>query len=81
MFINASEQDESFVSGERSIAMDNHRVLQKADDEQPLAMNGSRPGTELAENPNSWFRKRLDHVRNEARKDIQLKSIRPLDEK
>lgn len=61
--------------------MDNHQISQRADDEQPLATNHQSPVLSFPANPNSWFRKRLDHVRSEARKDIQLKSIRPLDEK
>lgn len=62
--------------------MDNHRILQEADDKQPLtSTNNQSPVLTLPANPNSWFRQRLDHVRSEARKDIQLKSIRPLDEK
>jgi len=61
--------------------MDKRQILQEAIVEQPLATNNQSPALSLPANPNSWFRKRLDHVRNEARKDIQLKSIRPLDEK
>lgn len=61
--------------------MDNHQISREADDEQPLTTNQQSPVLSFPANPNSWFRQRLDHVRSEARKDIQLKSIRPLDEK
>jgi hypothetical protein len=61
--------------------MENHQILQKADAEQTITISNSRPVVRFPANPESWFRKRLDHVRNEAKKDIQLKSIRPLHEK
>lgn len=61
--------------------MENHRILQKADDEQPLRTNNQSSVIARPANPNSWFRRRLDQVRSEARKEIQLKSIRPLHEK
>lgn len=61
--------------------MENHRILQEADDEQPLRTNNQSSVIARPANPNSWFRRRLDQVRSEARKEIQLKSIRPLHEK
>ena len=61
--------------------MDNQQILREADDEQPYTMSNQNRVLSLPANPDSWFRKRLDHVRSEARKDIQLKSIRPLHEK
>jgi len=61
--------------------MKNHQILQKTDAESQSKTN--RPESMLGRpaNSNSWFRKRLAHVRSEARKEIQLKSHRPLDEK
>jgi len=61
--------------------MKNHQLLQKTDDK--LQSTTSRPEPMLGRptDANSWFRKRLDLVRSEARKEIQLKSHRPLDEK
>jgi len=58
--------------------MDDQGKLENFDDEAPLP--DSRGGHPLGRpsNPNSWFRKRLDQVRSEARKEIQLKSFRPL---
>jgi hypothetical protein len=61
--------------------MDNDQNLQEADDEQPLATDRQSPILSLPANPDSWFRQRLNHVRSEARKVVQLKSIRPFDEK
>ena len=58
--------------------MDKHQILQEAVSEQPSTTNRQGPVLIFPANPNSWFRQRLDHVRSEARKDIQLKSIRPL---
>ena len=61
--------------------MDNQRDLENLDHEQQS--KNSRDTALLGDpaNPHSWFRQRLDHVRNEARKDIQLKSLRPFHEK
>ena len=81
MFINADHQVELFANGERSIAMDNQQIVQEADDEQPSKTSNQSSLIARPANPNSWFRKRLDQVRSEARKEIQLKSIRPLHEK
>jgi len=61
--------------------MDNRQILQKTGDKQPSRTNSQSSVLARPTNPNSWFRKRLDQVRSEARKEIQLKSIRPLDEK
>jgi hypothetical protein len=61
--------------------MKNHQILQKTDDESQSKTNRPEPMLGRPANSNSWFRKRLDHVRSEARKEIQLKSLRPLDEK
>jgi len=61
--------------------MDNHQLAEEANHEKQSTAHSQEPVLSLSTNPNSWFRKRLDYVRNEARKDIQLKSIRPLHEK
>jgi len=58
--------------------MDKHQILQEAVGEHQSNTNRQGPVLIFQANPNSWFRQRLDHVRNEARKDLQLKSIRPL---
>ena len=58
--------------------MDNHQIVQEADDEQPLITTPQSPVRSLPANADSWFRKRLNHVRSEARKAIQLKSIQSL---
>ena len=77
-----TDQDELVATGERSIAMDKHRILQEANDKETFTTNNNQsPVLTHPANPNSWFRQRLDHVRSEARKELQLKSIRPLDEK
>ena len=49
--------------------MDNHQIVQEADDEQPLITNPQSPVRSLPANADSWFRKRLNHVRSEARKE------------
>lgn len=58
--------------------MDDRQDRENFDDEARLP--DSRGGHPLGRpsNPNSWFRKRLDQVRSEARKEIQLKSYRAL---
>ena len=61
--------------------MEDHQLAQEANHEKNSTAHSQRPVLTLSTNPNSWFRKRLDYVRNEARKDIQTKSIRPLHEK
>jgi len=61
--------------------MDNQQIVQEADDEQPSRTKNQSSVLASPANPNSWFRRRLDQVRSEARKEIQLKSIRPLHEK
>ena len=62
--------------------MDNQQVTELPDDETELPTDDRLNITlSLPANPDSWFRKRLDLVRSEARKEIQLKSLRPLHEK
>jgi len=61
--------------------MDNQPTLRKINDKQISRTNNQSSVFARPANPNSWFRKRLDQVRSEARKEIQLKSIRPLHEK
>jgi len=61
--------------------MDDQRDLENLDDEQRLSSTHNIHPLSRPANPNSWFRKRLDQVRSETRKEIQLKSFRPLQEK
>jgi len=61
--------------------MDDQRNLENRDDKKQLPSARNHLPLSRPANPNSWFRNRLDQVRSEARKDIQLKSFRPLREK
>jgi hypothetical protein len=61
--------------------MDNQQSVQEAEDQQPLTTRGQNFVIAIPVNPDSWFRKRLDHVRGETRKGFQFKSIRPQEEK
>lgn len=58
--------------------MDKYQTLQESVGEQQSNTDRQEPVVVFPANPNSWFRQRLDHVRNEARKDLQVKWIRPL---
>ena len=57
--------------------MDNHPRTQEVSDEPPMTAGNQRAEIALPTNANSWFRRRLDLVRSEARKENQLKSVRP----
>ena len=61
--------------------MDHKPVIEPHDAEYPARNSGPTFLQTQPSDPDSWFRKRLDYVRKEAQKDLQLRHPRPYNEK